>query len=135
TRARARVTALQIVGDPFPRPLLDLLEAHPYDLSTLRFLLSGGAVLSLDVKARLLERIPGLRIVDVLGSSEPGRQAVAGAEPTFRPGAHTAVLSEDRTRCLVPGDPEIGWLAQAGRVPLGYLGDAAKTAATFPVID
>jgi len=135
TCERERVTALQIVGDPFARPLLDLLEAHPYDLSTLRFLLSGGAVLSPDVKARLLERIPGLRIVDVLGSSETGRQAVAGAEPTFRPGAHTAVLSEDRTRCLVPGDPEIGWLAQAGRVPLGYLGDAAKTAATFPVID
>jgi 3-oxocholest-4-en-26-oate---CoA ligase len=45
------------------------------------------------------------------------------------------VLSEDRTRRLTPGDPEIGWLAQAGRVPLGYLGDAAKTAATFPVID
>ncbi|MGH9216426.1 MAG: AMP-binding enzyme, partial [Acidimicrobiales bacterium] len=38
-------------------------------------------------------------------------------------------------RRLTPGDPEIGWLAQAGRVPLGYLGDAAKTAATFPVID
>jgi fatty-acyl-CoA synthase len=45
------------------------------------------------------------------------------------------VLSEDRSRRLPPGDHEIGWLAQAGRVPLGYLGDAAKTAATFPVID
>jgi 3-oxocholest-4-en-26-oate---CoA ligase len=154
TCERERVTALQVVGDPFARPLLDRMDADPYDLSTLRFLLSGGAVLSQDVKARLLERIPGLRIVDVLGSSETGRQAVAGAEtpaaparaamgadsvsragPTFRPGAHTVVLSEDRTRRLAPGDPEIGWLAQTGRVPLGYLGDAAKTAATFPVID
>ena len=29
----------------------------------------------------------------------------------------------------------MGWLGQVGRVPLGYLGDAAKTAKTFPVID
>ena len=52
-------------------------------------------MLSAAVKARLLERLPALRIVDVLGSSETGRQAVAGAEapaptaaragPTFRP--------------------------------------------------
>jgi acyl-CoA synthetase (AMP-forming)/AMP-acid ligase II len=135
TCERERVTALQIVGDPFAKPLLDRMDARPYDLSSLRFLLSGGAVLSPAVKARLLERIPGVRIVDVLGSSETGRQAVAGAEPTFRPGDHAVVLSEDRSRRLTPGDHEIGWLAQFGRVPLGYLGDAAKTAATFPVID
>jgi acyl-CoA synthetase (AMP-forming)/AMP-acid ligase II len=135
TCERERVTALQIVGDPFARPLLDEMDARPYDLSHLRFLLSGGAVLSTAVKARLLERIPALRIVDVLGSSETGRQAVAGAERTFRPGDHAVVLSEDRNRRLTPGDDEIGWLAQAGRVPLGYLGDAAKTATTFPVID
>jgi fatty-acyl-CoA synthase len=135
TCERERVTALQIVGDPFARPLLDQMDARPYDLTALRFLLSGGAVLSPPVKARLLERIPALRIVDVLGSSETGRQAVAGAEPTFRPGNDAVVLSADRSRRLAPGDPEIGWLAQAGRVPLGYLGDPAKTAATFPVID
>ena len=135
TCERERVTALQIVGDPFARPLLDQMDARPYDLSSLRFLLSGGAVLSPPVKARLLERIPTLRIVDVLGSSETGRQAVAGVEPTFRPGNGAVVLSADRSRRLGPGDPEIGWLAQAGRVPLGYLGDPAKTAATFPVID
>jgi acyl-CoA synthetase (AMP-forming)/AMP-acid ligase II len=29
----------------------------------------------------------------------------------------------------------MGWLAQRGYVPLGYKGDATKTAATFPVID
>ena len=29
----------------------------------------------------------------------------------------------------------MGWLAQYGYVPLGYLGDAAKTAATFPSVD
>ena len=36
---------------------------------------------------------------------------------------------------LAPGDDGLGWLAQSGHVPLGYLGDADKTARTFPVID
>jgi fatty-acyl-CoA synthase len=135
TCARERVSALQIVGDPFARPLLDELDAHDHDLSSLRFLLSGGAVLSAPVKDRLVARVPGLRIVDVLGSSETGRQAVAGQATAFRPEASTVVLSADRTRRLSPGDPEIGWLAQSGRVPLGYLGDEAKSRATFPVVD
>ena len=135
TCARERVTALQIVGDPFARPLLDELDAHDHDLSHLRFLLSGGAVLSPPVKERLVARLPGLRIVDVLGSSETGRQAVAGRQSAFRPERSTVVLSADRARRLAPGDDEIGWLAQSGRVPLGYLGDEAKSRATFPTVD
>ena len=134
TCERERVTSLQIVGDPFARPLLDELAVHDYDLSHLRFLLSGGAVLSPAVKRRLVERLPGLRIVDVLGSSETGRQAVAGDGSAFRPEPTAVVLSADRSRRLAAGDGEVGWLAQAGRVPLGYLGDADKTAATFPVV-
>jgi 3-oxocholest-4-en-26-oate---CoA ligase len=145
TCERERVSALQIVGDPFARPLLDELAAHDYDLSALRFLLSGGAVLSGPVKQRLVARLPGLRIVDVLGSSETGRQAVSdqggrggqglGSSGGFRPERTTVVLSADRSRRLAPGDDEVGWLAQAGRVPLGYLGDPDKTRATFPVVD
>jgi fatty-acyl-CoA synthase len=46
------------------------------------------------------------------------------------------VLSDDRSRILTPDDgDELGWLAQRGHVPLGYLGDPEKTRATFPVID
>jgi fatty-acyl-CoA synthase len=130
-----RVSALQIVGDPFARPLLDELDAGSYDLSAMRFLLSGGTVLSDPVKASLGERLPAVRIVDVLGSSETGRQAVSGSDSAFRPEGSAVVLAGDRSRRLAPGDDEIGWLAQAGRVPLGYLSDPAKTAATFPVID
>src|SRR5580658_7985737 len=39
------------------------------------------------------------------------------------------------TRVLPPAHDGIGWLATAGRVPLGYLGDEAKTARTFPVVE
>ena len=35
---------------------------------------------------------------------------------------------------IEPSNDELGWLAQEGRVPLGYLGDQAKTERTFPVI-
>ncbi len=38
-------------------------------------------------------------------------------------------------RILTPGDDEVGWLAQQGLVPLGYLDDPDKSARTFPVID
>ena len=142
TCEREGVTALQIVGDPFARPLLDELETGRHDLSGLRFLLSGGATLSAPVKDRWVELLPELRIVDVLGSSETGRQAVTRddgrarrAAAGFEPSRAAVVLSDDRTRRLSPGDGETGWLAQRGRVPLGYLGDGAKTRKTFPVID
>ena len=45
------------------------------------------------------------------------------------------VVSEDLDRILPAGHEGLGWLGQEGRVPLGYLGDADKTARTFPVID
>jgi len=53
---------------------------------------------------------------------------------TFTPGTGMAIVSEDISRVLGPGDDELGWLAQQGRVPLGYLGDEVKTARTFPTI-
>jgi fatty-acyl-CoA synthase len=139
---REAVTSLLIVGDAFARPLIDEQRRHPRDLSTLRFVLTGGAVLGAPVKAALLELLPGARVVDILGSSETGRHGVttttSAAEATtgrFAPSATTVVLSADRRRTLDPGDPEVGWLAQRGRVPLGYLGDPEASAATFPVIE
>jgi acyl-CoA synthetase (AMP-forming)/AMP-acid ligase II len=142
TVEREGVGIVLIVGDAFGRPLLDELERHSYDLSTLVLLVSGGAALSAPVKAGLLEHVPGMAIMDGLGSSETGTQAsqfsAAGAAPTtgtFTPGAGMAVVSDDLTHFLEPGGEELGWLAQRGRVPLGYLGDEAKTLRTFPVVE
>jgi acyl-CoA synthetase (AMP-forming)/AMP-acid ligase II len=142
TCERHGVSSLLIVGDAFARPLIDEQRTRPRDLSNLRFLLTGGAILSPSLRAELLDLVPQLRIVDVLGSSETGRQAVANTRSTdadvaadFRPSATTVVLSSDLTRRLEPGDPEVGWLAQGGRIPRGYLGDEAKTRATFPDLD
>jgi fatty-acyl-CoA synthase len=61
-------------------------------------------------------------------------QSAPTAAATFNPGSETAVVAADFSRVLDPGDGE-GWLARRNLIPLGYLGDAEKTARTFPVID
>ena len=145
TVERDRATSLLLVGDPMARPLVDQLRqerstGRTRDLSCLRHVLSGGAVLSPTLKEELLELLPQVTIVDVLGSTESGRQGVARAaagrpDGGFARSDSAVVLDESRTRYLEPGDGQLGWLAQTGRVPLGYLGDPDKSAATFPVID
>jgi acyl-CoA synthetase (AMP-forming)/AMP-acid ligase II len=142
TIEREGVHILLIVGDAFGRPLLDELARQSYDLSSMLMLVSGGAALSAGVKQQFLTALPSMGIMDGLGASETGQQAAqisgAGSEAstgTFTPGPGMCIVSEDLTRVLAVGDTELGWLAQQGRVPLGYLGDQAKTEKTFPVID
>ena len=137
TIEREQVTALNIVGDAFARPLLEELRTGEHDISCLRHIISGGAVFSSSVKHELTELVPGLAIVDIVGSSESGRQGVGTGTTTgaFAPSSTACVLSDDHTRRLSAGDPEIGWLAKTGRMPRGYLGDPDKTARTFPTID
>ena len=137
---RERLNFLLIVGDAFGRPLLDRLAKGGFDLSSLTVVLSGGAPLSANLKDEFLQHLPTVMIVDGLGSSEAGGQlsqvsagggATTGTFP-ISPGNH--VLSDDLTRELPAGDPEIGWLAKSGNLALGYLGDAAKTARTYPIV-
>jgi len=145
TVVRERIGIALIVGDSFGRPILDELNRQPRDLSTLTLLISGGAALTAPVKTALLDRLPDVTIMDGLGSSETGQQATqvsrGGARATtittgtFTPGTGMTIVSEDLSRVVEPGEDELGWLAQRGRVPLGYLGDAAKTNRTFPLID
>lgn len=142
TCARESVTSLLIVGDAFARPLVEELERTPRDLASLRFVMTGGAALGPRLAGRLLDLLPGATVVDVLGSSESGRQGTRSTRPgdtatagRFDPSTGSVVLSDDRDRVLRPGEDEIGWLAQSGRTPRGYLGDPEKSAATFPTID
>ncbi len=140
--AAEKITSLTMVGDAFARPLLDQMSRKEYDLSSLFVLGSGGAPLSVANKEALLEKVPHAMIFDGIGSSETGAQATntstrdSGASTgTFQPGPGACVLSEGLGHRLSPGSEEMGWFAQSGRVPLGYLGDPEKTARTFPVVD
>jgi acyl-CoA synthetase (AMP-forming)/AMP-acid ligase II len=141
TIERERCTTLTVVGDAVARPLLTELETGTYDLSSLIVIGNGSAALTPTIKERLLELLPNIFINDSVGSSETGAQgshlSVKGAVQTgrFTPGPGSTVVSEDMTRVLQPGHEGLGWFAQEGWVPLGYLGDAEKTARTFPVVE
>jgi acyl-CoA synthetase (AMP-forming)/AMP-acid ligase II len=142
---RERIVSLSIVGDAFGRPLVDALESGDLDmrgaLSGLLVLVTGGAALSAPLKQRFVDLLPNLSILDAGGSSESGSQMgqvssrMQSATGRFAPNPGAVVVSDDLTRILSPGDDEIGWLAQQGLIPLGYLGDPEKTARTFPVIE
>ena len=147
TVGREGANMLLIVGDAFGRPLVDQLEAaaekgEPYDVSSLLLVASGGAPLNSTLKDRILAQLPTVMVMDAVGASETGSQmshvSAAGQQATtgtFTPGPGAAIVSEDLRSVCQAGHEEVGWLAQEGRVPLGYLGDAEKTARTFPVID
>ena len=137
---REKANFLLIVGDAFARPLLDGLVGNTRDLTSLLSILSGGAPLSANLKEEFLGHLPWVVLVDGLGSSEAGGQlsqvATTGSASTgtFPWSPQNHVLSEDLDRELAPGHDGLGWLAKSGRLALGYLGDEAKTARTYPVV-
>ena len=138
---RERASAMMMIGDAMARPLIEELDAKAYDLSSLFLIGSGSVALTATMKQRLHELLPNVFITDGIGSSETGPQATyvstrdSAATGTFAAGPGARVASEDLTALLEPGADTIGWLAQSGSLPLGYLGDPEKTARTFPVID
>jgi fatty-acyl-CoA synthase len=133
-----RATVLVMVGDVMGRPLADALAGQPdrWDLGSRRIAITSGAPLSATVRGELTALLPGLRILNRLGSSESGTVAEAadgGHDTTtsrFTGGDDTAVLDDD-LRPLAPGDGRTGRLAKRGAIPLGYHGDPERTAATF----
>jgi fatty-acyl-CoA synthase len=138
---RERILGIPVVGDAMARPLVDQIEKGDYDLSSLLAITNGGAPLSPTVRDRLLAALPNLMIMDAVGASESGAQmttvATKGSDvatATFTPLDDTTVVAVDFSRVLEPGEGD-GWLARRELVPLGYLGDAEKTARTFPTID
>jgi acyl-CoA synthetase (AMP-forming)/AMP-acid ligase II len=141
TIERERVSVVTVVGDAMARPLVAAIEKGIADVSSLGVIANGGALLTPFVKQRLIEALPNAVVADGVGSSETGAQmhhlSTSGAVSTgtFTAGPDTFVAAEDLGSLLQPGHDGMGWLAQRGYVPLGYKGDAAKTAATFPVID
>ncbi|MFZ2528535.1 MAG: acyl-CoA synthetase [Rhodococcus sp. (in: high G+C Gram-positive bacteria)] len=137
---RERVMTMTIVGDAMARPLVDAITEHgsEFDLSSLFVVGSGGALFSKNVREQLAALLPNLLIRDGFGSSESGIDGdlAIGEDGLMRiaPKPNVKVVDE-RMQPIEPGSGEIGYIARAGHVPLGYWGDAEKTAATFPVID
>ena len=140
----AGVAQLVIAGDAVARPLVEeLLRAdaagRPYDLRTLVRVISAGVAWTDEVKRFLLER-GHLQLVEILAASEGGPFAFAVTSSVddlpsrFRPVPGTRVFRDDGG-LVTPGSDEIGTLAFAGAMPLGYYKDPEKTAATYRWID
>ncbi|MCC6767304.1 MAG: acyl-CoA synthetase [Deltaproteobacteria bacterium] len=141
TIERERAVSLTIVGDAFARPLLDQLRAGSYELGSLRVIGSGGAIFSAPLKHGFLECLPDIMIADGFGASETGAQGASLMSAGNTSGGgftmdqqHTFVVDAGLTRRLPADDRSIGWLARTGHIPLGYLGDEAKTRRTYPTI-
>jgi len=145
TMQRHGVTHNTIVGDSFSKPIISALRAaiergEPYDTSALKMMVSSGVMWTTEVKEQLLDLIPQVVLLDAIGSSEGsmGNQVtmrgVKSETAKFAANPATRVFREDDTE-VVPGSGEIGMVAAAGLVPLGYFKDPERSARTFRTIN
>lgn len=142
---RHRVGQMTIVGDAFARPIVAELErasidGTPYDLSSLRVVLSSGVMWSQQTKADL-HRWCGATLADALSSSEGvgfanavSRRGESAPTARFALGEHARVVNDDG-HDVGRGTGEAGYLAVGGSIPIGYYKDPEKSAATFRTID
>ncbi len=142
---RERANEIVIVGDAFARPLLRALEereaaGHPYDTSSVRRMVSSGAIWSGEIKDGLRARIDSVQLIDALGSTEAGSIGVSVATSDF--GAATARFLFAPTTKVInldgkevePGSGEQGVLVSQNSA-FGYYKDPVKSKATFIEID
>ena len=134
-----RVNTMFAVGDAMARPLVEHLAANPgtYDLSSLIYFGSSGALLSTTVKDEIRRMLPNVFVGENFGSTETGNQGMEAQDVPkpetglrFRMNDRSTVFDDDFNR-VQAGSGVIGKLALTGRIPLGYYKDPEKTARTF----
>ncbi|MGO9856220.1 MAG: AMP-binding protein [Acidimicrobiales bacterium] len=141
---RELVNEIVIVGDAFARPMLRALQeraaaGRPYETSSVRLIVSSGAIWSAEIKEGLSALVPA-DLFDALGSTEGGSYgATMASRGTTAHTAHfalvpgTRVVTEDG-REVAPGSGERGLLASE-TTAFGYFKDPEKTARTFLQLD
>lgn len=141
---RNSIDKVVIVGDAFARPMLDALNEsivlqRPYDISSVRQIISSGVMWSSEIKEAMLEHHE-MQLIDAMGSTEGGiGSSVSTREETpktarFTLGPGVKVFDENDKE-VVPGSGQSGRLATSGLVPIGYYKDPDKSAATFREVD
>jgi fatty-acyl-CoA synthase len=141
---RRRVNEVAIVGNAFAVPMVEELDraastGAPYDISSLRRVVSSGMPWTVDVKKRFLQA-GDMTLHDSIASTEGGPYAVSIVSTGDEPHDFGFTLP-DNARLVTPdgtlveaGTGELGMLASAGNLPVGYLDDPARTAATFRMV-
>jgi fatty-acyl-CoA synthase len=146
TVEKERVNFAVIVGDAFARPMVHALESasekgQPYDISSLKMIISSGVMWSAETKQALLDWAD-LTLIDGMGATEGGMGAMISSRQSPPTGtakfvklADTKLFTEDLRE--IPEDSEEPGLIAAGgvTVPIGYYKDPEKSAATFKEID
>lgn len=141
---RNKVDKVVIVGDAFARPMLDALNEsivlqRPYDISSVRQIISSGVMWSSEVKEALLEHHE-MQLIDAMGSTEGGiGSSVSNRDDTSKTARFTlspgVKVFDENDEEVVPGSGQAGRLATSGLVPIGYYKDPEKSAATFREVD
>jgi acyl-CoA synthetase (AMP-forming)/AMP-acid ligase II len=130
---RDRVNVLSIVGDAMALPLIQALESNRsrWDLSSLYVFGNGGASFS--------GHLPHVKLNNNIGSSEAGlmgggdKQVQGEGLIRISPRPDLALIDDAHRIVTRPGSE--GILARTGCTPIGYYGDAVKTAETFISVD
>jgi fatty-acyl-CoA synthase len=140
------VTGAQVVamvGDAFALPIVRALDAGPpdggaYDTCSLRILCSAGVAWSSPLKARLLDHIPRVTLLDACGSTEGvtyGVKRTRAGQPlttaSFDPAPGLRLVSPEGID-LPPG--EVGLLAGPPHGK-GYFRSREKTASTYLTLE
>lgn len=139
-----KINSLVIVGDAFAKPLLDELKnakenSNPYQISSLRAMISSGVMWSSEIKDGLLA-MHDMTLFDAMGSTEGGMGSSVSnrempaktAKFALNPGV--IVLSDDGKE-VKPGSDTMGKIGTSGLVPEGYFKDEKKSAETFKEIN
>ena len=139
-----KTTNIVIVGDAFAKPMLDALDranqmGKPYDLSSVKVIISSGVMWSEEVKNGLLKH-HDMQLMDTMGSTEGGMGSSVSSRdnpPTtakfsINPGV---IIIADDGEILEPGSEKIGLIGTSGLVPVGYYKDEKKSAETFREVD
>lgn len=138
-----RCDGLIIVGDAFASPILDVLSAGQgnHDVSHVRAIVSSGMMWNPEVKRGLLRFMPEAQLVDGLGASESTGFASSVTNRDSQPDnarfslTGAIVLRPDDLTPVEPGSGEVGILAKAGPLPLGYYKDPERTARTYVTVN
>ena len=139
-----KTSNIVIVGDAFAKPMLDALDravdqGNPYDLSSVKVIISSGVMWSQEVKNGLLKH-HDMQLMDTMGSTEGGMGSSVStrenppqtAKFSLNPGV---IVIADDGEILSPGSTKIGLIGTSGLVPVGYYKDEKKSAQTFKQVN
>ena len=139
-----KTTNIVIVGDAFAKPMLDALDrasdiGKPYDLSSVKVIISSGVMWSEEVKNGLLKH-HDMQLMDTMGSTEGGMGSSIStrdnppktAKFSLNPGV---IVIADDGEILEPGSTKVGLIGTSGLVPVGYYKDEKKSAETFKEVN